>query len=172
MAKSFLRRLKEKLVVTVGPSIGAVLLRILYATLRVRTIDRERLEVYKREGGRYLMAFWHGNLLLMVFAYVGSRLTFLVSWHRDGELVTRVMKYFGINPTRGSTTRGGMKALRMLLKKAKQGYDIAFTPDGPRGPLREAQVGVVQTARLSGLPIVPFAVAARKKKRLLPGMSS
>ena len=110
------------------------------------------------------MAFWHGTLLLMVYAYVGKKLTFLVSWHRDGELVTRVMNHFGMDPTRGSTSKGGLRALHALLKKAKQGYDIAFTPDGPKGPARVAQMGVVQTARLSGLPIIPIGMAALKKK--------
>ncbi len=169
VAKSVVRRLKEKLLLALGPPVGALLLRWLHASLRVRTIGRERLETLKGEGGQYIMAFWHGSLLLMVFAYVGSRLTFLVSWHRDGELVTRIMKHYGVNPTRGSTTRGGIRALHAMLSKVRRGYDIAFTPDGPRGPARVAQVGVVQTARLSGLPIVPVAWAARKKKRLNPG---
>jgi lysophospholipid acyltransferase (LPLAT)-like uncharacterized protein len=103
---------------------------------------------------------------------VGKRLTFLVSWHRDGELITRVMKRFGMNPTRGSSTRGGLRALYALIKKVRDGYDIAFTPDGPRGPARAAQMGVVQTARLSGLPVVPIGMGALKKKRWAPGMLS
>lgn len=110
------------------------------------------------------MAFWHGTLLLMVFAYVGGKLTFLVSWHRDGELITRIIKHFGPVPTRGSSTRGGIRAMHGLLKKVKEGYDVAFTPDGPRGPARRAQEGVVQMARLSGLPIVPVGMAARRRK--------
>lgn len=172
MGKSAWRRWKQNLVLALGPLPLALALKALHATLRIRVVGREGLEGYKKQGGQYIMAFWHGTLLLMVFAYVGQRLTFLVSWHRDGELVTRVMKHFGMNPTRGSSTRGGMRALHSLLKKVKEGYDVAFTPDGPRGPARVAQIGVIQTARLSGLPIVPIGVAARKKKRCAPGMSS
>ena len=82
------------------------------------------------------------------------------------------MKYFGMNPTRGSSTRGGIRALHALLRKVREGYDVAFTPDGPKGPARAAQIGVVQTARLSGLPIIPFGVAALKKKTCGPGMPS
>jgi hypothetical protein len=166
------KRLKENALLTLAPLPGAILLKALVRTLRIRHVGREALQKHKDGGGQYIMAFWHGHLLLMVFAYVGRKLTFLVSWHRDGELVTRVMRYFGMDPTRGSTTRGGLRALHALLKKVKAGYDVAFTPDGPKGPAMKAQLGVVQTARLSGLPIVPFAVAARKKKRLVPGMAS
>ncbi len=172
MAKTVWRTFKQKVLLALGPLPLAVFLRGLYATLRVRTVGREGLESYKAEAGQYIMAFWHGDLLLMVFAYIGSRLTFLVSWHRDGELVTRVMKYFGMNPTRGSSTRGGIRALHALLRKVREGYDVAFTPDGPKGPARKAQIGVVQTARLSGLPIVPFGVAALKKKTCVLGTIS
>lgn len=160
------KRLKNFVLTRLAPLPGALFLRALWTTLRVRSVGREIPEGIKASGGQYVMAFWHGSLLLMVYAYVGEKLTFLVSWHRDGELVTRVMERFGMNPTRGSSSRGGIRALYSLLKKVKEGYDIAFTPDGPKGPARVAQAGVVQTARLSGLPVVPVAVAARRKRHL------
>lgn len=162
----FRKRLKHFALTRVAPAPGALLVRLLWASVRVRRVGEETPRAIKAEGGQYIMAFWHGSLLLMVFAYVGEKLTFLVSWHRDGELVTRVMAFFGMDPTRGSSSRGGIRALHGLLKKVKEGYDIAFTPDGPKGPARVAQLGVVQTARLSGLPVVPFAVAARRKVHL------
>lgn len=170
--KSPLKRVVESMTVTLAPLPAALLIKGLWKTLRVRSVGRQVPESIKASGGQYVMAFWHGHLLMMVYAYVGRRLTFLVSWHRDGELITRVMRYFGMVATRGSSTRGGLRALHALLKRAKDGYDIAFTPDGPRGPARRAQVGVVQTARLSGLPIVPIGVAALKKKRWALGTPS
>lgn len=172
MAKSPFRRFREKALLALAPAPLALLVKGLYRSVRVRTVGREPLEALKARGDQYIMAFWHGHLLLMVFAYVGSRLTFLVSEHRDGELVTRVMGRFGMDPTRGSSTRGGAKALHALLRKVRAGYDLAFTPDGPRGPRHVAQPGVVQAARLSGLPVVPVAMAASKKKRWAPGMAS
>ena len=166
MSKPWTKRVREWLLIHVAPLPAALLLKCLWLSVRVRFVDREGVEALKKAGGQYMMAFWHGTLLLMVYAHVGDvkRLTFLVSWHRDGELITRIIKHFGPEPTRGSTTRGGIRALHGLLKKVKEGYDIAFTPDGPRGPARKAQAGVVQTARLSGLPIVPVGMAARRKK--------
>jgi len=162
----------QGLLLKAAPGPLALFVKGLYRSVRVRHVGREPLEALKASGGQYIMAFWHGHLLLMVYAYVGQRLTFLVSEHRDGELVTRVMRRFGMDPTRGSSTRGGVRALHALLRKVREGYDLAFTPDGPRGPARVAQAGVVQAARLSGLPIVPIAVAARKKKRWIPGTAS
>jgi lysophospholipid acyltransferase (LPLAT)-like uncharacterized protein len=172
LAKSVLKRMGQGLLLSAAPGPLALFVKGLYRSVRVRSVDRGPLEAHKASGGQYIMAFWHGHLLLMVFAYVGRRLTFLVSEHRDGELVTRVMRRFGMDPTRGSSTRGGVRALHALLRKVREGYDLAFTPDGPRGPARVAQAGVVQAARLSGLPIVPVAVAARKKKRWAPGTAS
>jgi hypothetical protein len=172
MARRAARRALDRLVLSLSPLPAALLIKGLRRTLRVRFLGREIPEGIKKGGGQYIMAFWHGTLLLMVYAYVGQKLTFLVSWHRDGELITRVMKYFGMDPTRGSSTRGGLRALHALLRKVRDGYDIAFTPDGPKGPARVAQLGVVQTARLSGLPILPIGMAARKKKRWAPGIPS
>jgi hypothetical protein len=131
MARGAARRALDRLVLRASPLPAALLIKGLRRTLRVRFLGREVPEKIKRDGGQYVMAFWHGTLLLMVYAYVGRRLTFLVSWHRDGELITRVMKYFGMDPTRGSSTRGGLRALHALLRKVRDGYDIAFTPDGP-----------------------------------------
>jgi lysophospholipid acyltransferase (LPLAT)-like uncharacterized protein len=165
MPKPWTKRLKESLLLKLAPVSAALLLKALHSSLKIRSVGREIPAGIKSAGGQYIMAFWHGTLLLMVYAFVGKpeHLTFLVSWHRDGELITRIIKHFGPHPTRGSTTRGGIRALHGLLKKVKEGYDVAFTPDGPRGPAQKAQEGVIQTARLSGLPILPVGMAARRK---------
>lgn len=166
------RRFKHWMMLKVLPWPGALLVRLLHWSARIRFINRQIPEEIKNDNGQYIMAFWHGTLLLMVYAYVGNKLTFLVSWHRDGEFVTRVMKHFKMDPTRGSSSKGGMRAFYNLLKKVRKGYDIAFTPDGPKGPARIAQLGVVQTARLSGLPIVPIGMACHKKKSCAHGTRS
>jgi lysophospholipid acyltransferase (LPLAT)-like uncharacterized protein len=160
------KRFKQALLTRVAPLPGALFVKLLRRTIRIRFLRREIPEAVHASGKPYIMAFWHGTLLLMIYAYVGERLTFLVSWHRDGELVTRVMGYFGIQATRGSSTRGGAKALQQILRKVREGYDVAFTPDGPKGPARKAQIGIVQAARLADIPIVPVGFAARTSRRL------
>jgi lysophospholipid acyltransferase (LPLAT)-like uncharacterized protein len=90
----------------------------------------------------------------------------MISQHRDGELIALTLQKFGVTAARGSTTRGGLGALRTMLQLAKEGHNLAFTPDGPRGPRHVAQPGVVAAAQLTGLPILPVAFVAKRKKLL------
>jgi lysophospholipid acyltransferase (LPLAT)-like uncharacterized protein len=135
-------------------------------TLKIKFIGNENIEQFVSKGKNYILCFWHGSLLLMIYAFKGEKRTFLVSFHRDGELITKVIKRFGVEATRGSSSKGGTKALLSLLRKAKSGYSIAFTPDGPKGPARKAQSGVVELARLSNLPIIPVGFYAKKFKKM------
>jgi lysophospholipid acyltransferase (LPLAT)-like uncharacterized protein len=80
------------------------------------------------------------------------------------------MKHFGIESVRGSSTRGWPGGVKGLLKAARAGRDIAITPDGPKGPRQKAQMGVVQIARTTGLPIIPMSFGASKKKPFPAGM--
>jgi len=121
---------------------------------------------WERDGSHFILAFWHRHLLLMPYAYKGRRISVLVSQSTDGELIARTVARLGIDSSRGSSSRGGIAGMRSLLRKAAEGWDIAFTPDGPRGPLREVQAGVILAAAATGLPILPVAVAATRAKLL------
>jgi len=145
---------------------GAGAIRLLRATVRIRYRDSESVREWERNDRRYLIAFWHRHLLLMRYAYRGSRMTVLVSRSRDGELISRVMAWLGVETSRGSSSRGGAMGLRDLLRRAREGSDIAVTPDGPRGPLRKVQPGVVLAAAASGMPLVPVAIAATRARTL------
>jgi lysophospholipid acyltransferase (LPLAT)-like uncharacterized protein len=138
----------------------------LRATLRLRHHGDERIREWERTGSHFILAFWHRHLLLMPYAYRGRRISVLVSQSRDGELIARTVARLGIDSSRGSSSRGGIAGMRSLLRKAAEGWDIAFTPDGPRGPLREVQPGVILAAASTGLPILPVAIAASRAKLL------
>jgi lysophospholipid acyltransferase (LPLAT)-like uncharacterized protein len=144
--------------------LAALLIRLLRVTMRIRCAGREELDALRGGGGRYIHAFWHGHLLLMPYAYPGGRMAILISEHRDGEYIARTMERFGHTSVRGSTTSGGSAALRRAVRMAREGFDLGFTPDGPRGPRHRAQMGVVMAARLSGLPVIPVAFAASPAK--------
>jgi lysophospholipid acyltransferase (LPLAT)-like uncharacterized protein len=146
--------------------LAAGFLRGLRATLRLRHHGDGELRGWEGEGKRFILAFWHRHLLLMPYAYRGRRISVLVSQSRDGELIARTVARLGIDSSRGSSSRGGMAGMRTLLRKAADGWDIAFTPDGPRGPLREVQPGVILAAAATGLPIQPVAIAASRAKLL------
>ncbi len=164
--RPYSKKLREFFEVRILPLPAFLFVRLLWATVRASFTGEENISPFLDRKKPFIFAFWHGTLLLMVYAFRSDKRTFLVSFHRDGELITRVIKRFGIEATRGSTTRGGVKALLSLVRRAKQGYSIAFTPDGPKGPARKAQQGVAELARLSGLPVIPVGFCAGKAFRL------
>jgi lysophospholipid acyltransferase (LPLAT)-like uncharacterized protein len=141
------------------PLISAAFIRMLYATLRVRHIDVEKIEKLPQ----YILAFWHEHLLLMLHSRYRKPIRVLVSQSRDGEYIASTFSHYDVDVARGSTTRGGTAALRDMIRAARSGANIVFTPDGPKGPRRIAKEGVVWTAQATGLPIMPIAFAAKKK---------
>jgi len=103
---------------------------------------------------RFIYAFWHETLLLpaMQYRYTPSRV--LISQHADGEMIAQACRHLGLGVIRGSTTRGGVEAVRKIMKLEGK-YHIVVTPDGPRGPRRSVQPGLVFLASKTRLPIVP-----------------
>ena len=158
--------LLESLKFSIVPRLAAIWIRLTRATMRIRRENPGPLNDLSRSGKPFIIAFWHGRLFLMPYAYPGKRVTILISEHRDGEYISRTMESFGFQTARGSTTRGGAVGLREILRALKQGRDAAFTPDGPRGPRETVQPGVIAAARLSGVPILPVAFSCSKKKLL------
>lgn len=162
MEKNLMNRVSLYLV----PALAYWLIRIIWATLRVTRVNDGGYRRLSNEGSQVLLAFWHGRLILAPYAYLGKTgFTVLVSEHRDGELVARWARRFGIRSVRGSTTKGWFGGLKGLLQTARSGGDIAITPDGPKGPRGKAQMGVVQLARTTGLPVVPMTFGASRAKR-------
>jgi len=90
----------------------------------------------------------------------------LISAHRDGRIIAGAMTYFGIETIAGSTARGGSSALRAMLKRLKEGGCVGITPDGPRGPAMTASIGIVNIARLAGVPILPLTYATSRRRVL------
>jgi lysophospholipid acyltransferase (LPLAT)-like uncharacterized protein len=141
------------------PFIGSLFIRALHATLRVKHVDVENIA----GAPQYILAFWHSHLLMMLHSRYRRPISVLISQSRDGEIIARVFDFYGVESSRGSSTRGGTAALRDLIRAARGGKNIVFTPDGPKGPARVAKEGVVVAAQATGLPIVPIAFAAKKK---------
>ncbi|MEK9172748.1 MAG: lysophospholipid acyltransferase family protein [Nitrospirota bacterium] len=154
------------------PPIGYAAIRALGRTLRIRTLHADRVNAFWQAGRPVILAFWHGRQLMLPLGYGGSRLYILVSEHRDGELIHRIVRRFGFDTVRGSTTRGGARALRQMVRLGRSGAGLAVTPDGPKGPRCVAQAGVVQLAKLTGLPILPYTFAASKKNSSGAGTAS
>jgi hypothetical protein len=141
------------------PIIAAAFIRLLHATLRVQHVGVDKLDGLPR----YIFAFWHEHLVVMLHARYRRPIRVLVSQSRDGEYIASTFSRYGVDVSRGSTTRGGTAALRDMIRSARAGSNIVFTPDGPKGPRRIAKEGVVYAAQATGLPVVPVAFGAKKK---------
>lgn len=102
-----------------------------------------------------IYALWHEQQAMMTYINRGRGICTMVSRSKDGEYMARILRHFGYNCARGSTTRGGAAAVRAMIKAAGQGYSLVVTPDGPRGPARRVQRGILYLAQKTGLPIVP-----------------
>jgi len=139
--------------------LGYLFIRALHATLRVRHVRAENLD----SAPQHIIAFWHAHVLLSLHSRWRRPTTAIISRSKDGEIVSRVLHLYGAETARGSSTRGGEVALREVLRDVRAGKSIAVTPDGPKGPPRVVKDGIVYIAQVSGLPIVPFAFAAKKK---------
>jgi len=138
---------------------GDYVLRGLSATWRVRIIDPDGMIDSVRSGRRQVVAaFWHRQIPAIMCVHRGQAWCVPVSEHRDGEYVAHVMERHGFRAVRGSATRGGLKALRGMLAAVKEGWSLAITPDGPRGPRYAVHPGVLMLARGTGLPIYPVGV--------------
>lgn len=157
---------------TVLPPIGAWLIRLLGRTMRIRTEGADRVDACYRQGKGIIITFWHGRQLMMPLAYRGTEAHILISQHQDGELIHRIVSRFEFRSVRGSTTRGGQRALQRLIQLGRSGVDLVVTPDGPKGPPHVVQSGVVYLAKTTGLPIVPLTFACSKKKSCRVGTIS
>jgi len=145
--------------------LAANYIRFVYVTSRWREEGREPANELMRGGRPYIAAFWHSRLLMAPTGWRSrAPLSVLISQHRDGEMIARTVHHFGVHTVRGSTTRGGSKALRELLLAVKNGRNVAITPDGPRGPRMRAQSGIILLARLSGAPIIPATYSVSRRK--------
>ena len=114
-------------------------------------------------GGRQpILALWHGRILAATLYFRDRGIVAMTSENFDGEWVARLMSRFGYRAARGSTSRGGARALAQLKREMAKGYPAAFTVDGPRGPARRVQPGAVWLASATGNPIVPFHIEASK----------
>jgi len=147
--------------------IAAWLVRLWIGTLRYR-VETLGPEVWPHQVGpdrHFIYAFWHEAMLLPVYHFARPDIYVLVSRHADGQLIAEICRRLGFSLARGSTSRGGVEAVRQLLRAGK-GAHLSLTPDGPLGPRREVQPGIIYLAAKTGLPIVPVAITCRRAWRL------
>jgi lysophospholipid acyltransferase (LPLAT)-like uncharacterized protein len=160
-------RLRRPWQVKMVSFLGAGALRLWLGTLQYHyrplgpSVDPHEADL----DGRYIYAMWHETMLLPVQRYARPDISVLVSKHADGRLIGDICRRLKVGVVHGSTTRGGVEAIRGLLQEGRHKH-LAMTPDGPRGPRQKVQAGVIYLAARLGLPIVPVGFGFERPWRL------
>src|SRR5687768_6172758 len=141
-------------------ALGYPIINALGHTLRWRVEGLQHYDAIVASGRQPVMAFWHGRILPATFYFRRRGIVVITSENFDGEWIARIIERFGYGTARGSTSRGGKKAMLQLVRDMKSGRAAGFTLDGPRGPARVAQAGAVWLASATGNPLLPFHLEA------------
>ncbi len=154
----------KKLKFSIVGILGAWLIRLLALTIRIHEEPQGFTEKIPTTHAIYTS--WH--CLMLIPAYVGrnKNIQVLISQHSDGEYIAQVIKRLGFGVIRGSTTRGGARAVKAMVDKIREGYPVAITPDGPRGPRCIVQPGSIYLSQKTRLPIIPTTVGLSRYWKL------
>lgn len=145
----------------------AVAIKLMSYTFRMDVTIAPESHVYMRSEDNAIFCFWHGRLILFpLFKPKNRQMHVLISHHRDGELITKVIRHFGIDSVRGSSNKGVKAATKQLIDMLQSGHNISITPDGPRGPVRKAAAGAAYLSRLSRRPLLPMTYSASRCRQL------
>jgi lysophospholipid acyltransferase (LPLAT)-like uncharacterized protein len=143
-------------------AIGTPVIEALGGTYHWRESGAGHFDAVRRMGRQPILALWHGRILAATLYFRDRGVIAMTSRNFDGEWIARLMRRFGYGAARGSTSRGGARALVQLRKDMAEGHPAAFTVDGPRGPARHVQAGAVWLASVTGNPILPFHIEASR----------
>lgn len=145
------------------PWLYRIVVSAIMRSCRVSYVGRDVEAPLKRQGKSWIYTTWHENTATTIWVIRNHQVAMMASDSKDGEFISRGIRLFGNIPVRGSASRGGAKAVKAMVKLLQQGHLAAITPDGPRGPLRRLQSGVLYISLLSGSPIVPAHVVASRE---------
>ena len=134
----------------------------LRATFRIGALHEERERALRERGVPFIYTLWHGRMVLCILAHLHEGIVTMASRSKDGEIIARWLLRNGYVPTRGSTRKGGRAALEEMAEHLRSGRRAALTIDGPKGPPRVAQAGIVRLARETGAWILPFTGSASR----------
>lgn len=152
----------QRLVIRVAGFFGYVLIRMLGSTIRFQTTGWENFEAIKQAGKLPIYSFWHDRIISGTYFFRNRGIIVLSSSSFDSEYTARCIQRLGFGIIKGSSTRGGIQALVGMIRMMKQGFAMAFTIDGPKGPRYEAKAGPVVLAKKTGNPLMPFVIECEK----------
>jgi len=162
-------KIRDRRLIAAAGWVGTRLVRLLSASLRLeyQSLGAKPVDpLQPPEAGPFIYALWHENFLIPIVRFGNPGVAALVSRHADGELLGTLIGTTGMRIVRGSTKRGGVAAVREMVRSEAGQRHLAVTPDGPRGPRRVVQPGVVYLASRTGMRIVPIGVGHQRPWRV------
>jgi lysophospholipid acyltransferase (LPLAT)-like uncharacterized protein len=147
-------------------ALGGVVLRLLGMTWRVKREGSAAFDDMLARREPFIIVFWHGEIVPVAWVHRHRGFAPLISRHADGEVIARIVEGLGYRTVRGSTSRGGVRALLETAQRVNEGITVGFTPDGPRGPRHVFAPGALIVAQRTGRPIVALRATASRAWRL------
>jgi lysophospholipid acyltransferase (LPLAT)-like uncharacterized protein len=162
--RSFTRA--EKLRASLIGWVGYFVIQIIGRTIRWQSVGDSYLDEILSAGQRAIFTFWHGRIFPATYYWRNRGIVVMTSMNLDGEAIAQCIHRFGFGSARGSSSRGGMRALVELAQLIRSGRDAAFTIDGPRGPRYVAKPGPLMLARKTGAAVFCFHISMKYKIQL------
>jgi len=152
----------SELQIKLTAALAYFLLNLIGRLVRIRYLGQEYPQKLDAENLPYILTLWHGRMFIPIFVQRKKGIVAMVSQHADGEFIARAIHKMGYRTVRGSSTRGGGKALREMVTLIKNGAIGAMLVDGPKGPPGEFKIGTLILAQLTGAPLIPMTYACSK----------
>ena len=146
--------------------LGTIAIAVIGRTIRWESEGDSHLDDIYKSGNRAIFTFWHGRIFPSTYYWRNRGIVVMTSMNRDGEAIAQCIRRFGFGAARGSSSRGGLRALAEMAREIRHGHDTAFTIDGPRGPRYVAKQGPVLLARKTGAAIFCFHISMKHKIQL------
>lgn len=161
-----LKKFKREILRSVGNLLLFGAINSLCRTLKVSCCNEKVIEQLRGENKRFVLAFWHGSMLMPWYLHRNKKMAALVSMSKDGALLDRILRKWNYSVVRGSSHTGGSIALGIMVDFARNETSVAITPDGPRGPYHKMKPGAVIAAKRAGVPLILMGVGYSSKKEL------
>jgi lysophospholipid acyltransferase (LPLAT)-like uncharacterized protein len=160
------RKYKQDILRIIGLFVLPQSVDLLCKSLKVTFKNREVIDTLENQNRNFVLAFWHGQMLLAWYLHRNNNYTALISKSKDGDLLAKILKHWKYNVVRGSSSKGGEVALGIMVDYAKNNESVVITPDGPKGPLNRMKAGAVITAKKSKAPLILVGIGYNKKRVL------
>jgi len=160
------RKYKQYILRIIGFFVLSQAVDFLCKSLKVIFINKEVIKNLEDQNKNFVLAFWHGQMLLAWYIHRNKNFTALISKSKDGDLLEKILKYWKYNVVRGSSSSGGDVALGVMVDYARNNESVAITPDGPKGPVYRMKAGAIITAKKSNTPLILVGIGYNKKKIL------